>query len=103
MRKAYKRSLAKYHPDKATTQGASVEGVRAQRYSGPPIWLVFGFVASGDCANTLSQWLENSASDLRLVSQAVRAEEIYKLLQNRFSTWEEEQARRGAAATYRGW
>ena len=42
-------------------------------------------------------------SDLRLVSQAVRAEEIYKLLQNRFSTWEEEQARRGAAATYRGW
>ena len=49
------------------------------------------------------QWLENSASDLRLVSQAVRAEEIYKLLQNRFSTWEEEQARRGAAATYRGW
>ena len=35
--------------------------------------------------------------------QAVRAEEIYKLLQNRFSTWEEEQARRGAAAAYRGW
>ena len=38
-----------------------------------------------------------------LVPQAVRAEEIYKLLQNRFSTWEEEQARRGAAAAYRGW
>ena len=37
VRKAYKRSLAKYHPDKATTQGASVEGVRAQRYSGPPV------------------------------------------------------------------
>ena len=27
VRKAYKRSLAKYHPDKATTHGASVETV----------------------------------------------------------------------------
>ena len=27
VRKAYKRSLAKYHPDKATTHGASVATV----------------------------------------------------------------------------
>ena len=69
-----------------------------------PTWLLALASRLWRLCNTNPSRLGSVRLIVGLVPQAVRAEEIYKLLQNRFSTWEEEQARRGAAAAaYRGW